>query len=94
MLDHLDDLESDFLVFYKIDNMYELQAEKFFRLAYRVSAYEGVMKMRVQQLANRAPAPTQLHPAQKTGRPPRPHEMNGEGTPISDPSIAQYFEVA
>lgn len=43
MVDHLEDLEADFLVYYRIKNIYKLEARKFFSLAYRVSAYPGVM---------------------------------------------------
>lgn len=48
MLDHLDDLESDFSAIHRIDRMWELDGPKFFRLAYRMSAYRGVMRMRAE----------------------------------------------
>lgn len=43
---HLADLEADFLRFYGIHDMFELEARKFFRLAARVTAYGGVMTAR------------------------------------------------
>jgi hypothetical protein len=47
VLDHLDDLESDFSVFHRIDNMYDLPAREFLAKAERLAAYTGVMQARV-----------------------------------------------
>jgi hypothetical protein len=47
ILDHLDDLESDFSVFHRIDNIYGLPAREFVAKAERMSAYAGVMQARV-----------------------------------------------
>lgn len=43
VLDHLPDLESDFSAFHRIDNIYELPGPRFFEMAYRLSAYGGVV---------------------------------------------------
>jgi hypothetical protein len=48
VLDHLDDLESDFSVFHRVDDMYAMPAPRFFRLAERIAAYEGVMTARIR----------------------------------------------
>lgn len=48
MLDCLDDLESDFSVFHRVDDMYSLDAPRFFRLANRIVAYQGVLRLRVE----------------------------------------------
>ncbi len=48
MLDHLDDLESDFSVFHRVDDIYAMDGPQFFSRAYRLSAYQGVMAIRAQ----------------------------------------------
>lgn len=48
MLDHLDDLESDFRVFHRIDDMYSIPGPLFFKLAFRIPAYGGVMRALVE----------------------------------------------
>jgi len=54
VLDHLDDLDADFRTFYRIDGVGDeqwpstLSAPRFFSLAYRVSAFGGVMAARAQ----------------------------------------------
>lgn len=53
MIDYLDDLESDFSRFHRIDDMYALDGPRFMRLAWRISIYGGVMAVRVQ---NQEPA--------------------------------------
>lgn len=47
MTEHLDDLEADFLAIYRVDNMLQLPAAKFFRLAERCAAYKGVIQARI-----------------------------------------------
>lgn len=47
VLDHLADIESDFSVFHRIDDPLSLSGPEFFRKAYRLSAYRGVMYARV-----------------------------------------------
>lgn len=46
MLDHLDDLDADFRVFYRVDDMEALPGPRFLALAVRVFAYQGVMAAR------------------------------------------------
>lgn len=53
MLDHLDDLDADFHRYYGISDMYDLESVRFFRLAYRVSVYGGVMAHRAEQARDR-----------------------------------------
>ena len=43
VLDHLDDLDADFRVFYRIDDIESLTGPRFLALALRVFAYQGVM---------------------------------------------------
>jgi hypothetical protein len=46
ILDHLDDLDADFRVFYRIDDIESLTGPRFMALALRVFAYQGVMSAR------------------------------------------------
>lgn len=48
MLDHLDDLESDFSVFHRVDDIYAMDSRRFFRLAERIFAYQGVCALKAQ----------------------------------------------
>jgi hypothetical protein len=47
VLDHLEDIESDFSVFHRIDDPWSMPGPKFFRFALRLPAYAGVMAARV-----------------------------------------------
>jgi hypothetical protein len=70
VIDHLDDLESDFSVFHRVDDIYSLDGPRFFRLAARLSAYQGVMAVRVmdqQEKANPTPTPV-VAPSGRTGK--------------------------
>lgn len=49
MLDYLADLESDFSVFHRVDDMYGMEARDFLRKAVRITAYQGVMAVRVME---------------------------------------------
>lgn len=46
MLDHVDDIASDMSVFHRIDDVTTLDGPTFFRLAWRLPAYTGVMQAR------------------------------------------------
>lgn len=49
VLDHLDDLDADFLAIYGIDlEDTELSARRYFALAQRLPAYQGVMAARIE----------------------------------------------
>lgn len=50
ILDHLDDLDADFRVFYRIDDIESLSGPRFIALALRVFAYQGVMAARAAAL--------------------------------------------
>lgn len=69
MIDYLDDLESDFSRFHRIDDIYELDGPRFMRLAWRISVYGGVMALRVQnqEPATETAAPTPAVAAPGTG---------------------------
>lgn len=44
--EHLRDLEADFRVFYRIDDIHDMPSAQFFSLAHRVAAYDGVVTAR------------------------------------------------
>jgi hypothetical protein len=61
VLDHLDDLDADFLAIYGIDLDYsEISARRYFALAHRLTAYTGVMAVRAE--AEREDQPTSTTP--------------------------------
>lgn len=47
VLDGLDDIRSDMSVFHRIDDIATLDGPRFFRLAWRLPAYQGVMRARL-----------------------------------------------
>lgn len=49
VLDYMDDLESDFSVFHRVEDIHSLDGPRFFRLALRVFAYQGVMAARLAE---------------------------------------------
>ncbi len=65
VVDHLEDLESDFSVFHRVDDPLSLPGPEFFRKALRLSAYTGVMAIRVHNAhaggrgAGSGPAPAE-----------------------------------
>jgi hypothetical protein len=46
---HLPDIESDLSAVHRIDDMWSLEAGKFFRLAHRLPAYQGVIRAWVER---------------------------------------------
>lgn len=48
MLDHLDDLESDFSAVHGIDDIYDLPGPQFFAWAWRIPSYQGVMRTLIE----------------------------------------------
>lgn len=64
MLDYLDDLEADFFRFYRVDPD-TLHGPRFFRLAYRVGVYQGVMTYRREQQESESHHPTPKAPGDR-----------------------------
>lgn len=58
----LPDIESDMSVFHRIDDIYSMPGPKFFRLAWRLAAYQGCMRDNAITAARRlqAEGPLQL----------------------------------
>lgn len=55
VVDYLDDLESDFSVFHRVDDIHALDGPRFFRLALRIFAYDGVLTGRLRAEQDNAP---------------------------------------
>jgi hypothetical protein len=62
VIDHLDDLESDFSAIHRVDDIYDLDGPQFFKKAWRMSAYQGVMRMRLEAEAEQN-SPTRQPPS-------------------------------
>ena len=59
VLDHLDDLDADFLAIYGIDlEQADVSARRYFALAHRLTAYQGVMAARVEEEREQQPSST------------------------------------
>ena len=67
ILDHLDDLDADFRVFYRIDDIESLSGPRFMALAMRVFAYQGVMAARAAELQQDHTPMQAAQPQQQTG---------------------------
>lgn len=96
MLDHLDDLDADFRRFYGISGIGEeefgtLSAPRFFALAERSFAYDGVMTYR-QEKAKPSPPPSgRADPRYNRGSQDR--EVPGDRTSVqTDPVLAGLIE--
>lgn len=63
VLDHLDDLDADFLAIYHIDlEQQEVPGHRYFALAHRLTAYNGVLAARAEAERERTSAtPTRTH---------------------------------
>lgn len=69
VLDHLDDLESDFSVFHRVEDIHSLDGPRFFRFALRIFAYDGVMSARLAELeADNTPSTAPTGPIPEGGR--------------------------
>ena len=51
MIHHLPDIESDMSAIHGIDDIYSMEAGRFFAFAYRLPAYQGVMRMEAERQA-------------------------------------------
>jgi hypothetical protein len=78
ILDHLDDLDADFLAIYHIDlERDEISARRYFALAHRLPAYQGVLAAR-QDAERNEPRTTPT----RTSSAPAP-EQRGDTTELS-----------
>jgi len=57
VLDHQEDIDADFLAIYGLDlEQDEISARRYFALAYRLTAYQGVMAARAEEERDEQPA--------------------------------------
>lgn len=91
MLDYLDDIASDFSVFHRVDDIGELPGPLFFKRAYRLAAYQGVMQARVNETAveDQQPSGTQQPFTYGTSR----QDINPgtKATLMTEPAFAGVF---
>lgn len=84
VLDYLDDLDADFLAIYGIDlDQAEISARRYFALAHRLPAYQGVMAARIEaeredrpQAVSHTPTRTSSTPAPTGADSERPTEVS------------------
>jgi hypothetical protein len=89
MLDCLDDIASDFSVFHRIDDCNALDGPTYFRLAWRLPAYAGVMQAR----ALAAQSADQPRPSQGDSGAARRQEINPgtRATLMAEPAFQGIF---
>jgi len=80
VVDRLLDLESDFSVFHRVDDIYAMDGPRFLRLAWRIAAYNGMITRHIE--SQREPTPTMAAPRAQPA-PPRPSVSVGR--PPSSP---------
>ena len=79
VLDHLDDLDADFLAIYGIDlEQVDISAARYFALAHRLTAYTGVMAARAEAGQERR-EPRSSTPT-RTSTPAAPAQRGSSGT--------------
>ncbi|MFF8482323.1 hypothetical protein [Streptomyces antibioticus] len=85
VLDHLDDLDADFLAIYGIDlEQQELSARRYFALAHRLPAYQGVMAARTEAEREHREPPHSTTPTRTSSTPAR-----GRGD-VTELSLTQF----
>lgn len=84
VLEYLDDIDADFLRFYGIDLSQDdpVASARFFKLAYRLPAYQGVISARIDQEREAA----------KTISPSR-ELRNGTATEVPIEAMSEFIEM-
>lgn len=81
VLDHLDDLDADFLAVYGIDlEQADVSARRYFALAQRLPAYQGVMAARYEEEREQQDSPT---PTRTSSTAPPARQGTGETAEVS-----------
>lgn len=81
-LDHQDDIDADFLAIYGIDLLeQEIAGPRYFALAHRLTAYQGVMQARAEE--EREHRPTSSTPTRTQDTAPPSRQGASETTEIS-----------
>jgi hypothetical protein len=83
VLDHLEDLDADFLAIYGLDLEHvEISAPRYFALAYRLTAYTGVMATRAEE-AREEQRPTSSTPTRTSTTTAPARRGDGETAEVS-----------
>lgn len=91
VLDYLDDLDADFLAIYSIDlDHAELSARRYFALAHRLPAYQGVMAARIEAEREDRPQAASTTPT-RTSSTPAPTGADGETREVSLTAFRMQF---
>ncbi|MER5750617.1 hypothetical protein [Streptomyces sp. NPDC002088] len=87
ILDHVEDLDADFLAIYHLDLEHvEISSRRYFALAHRLPAYQGVMAARIEE-EREAREPTQrTTPTRTQNSAPPPRQSAGE----TEVSLTQF----
>lgn len=88
--EYLDDIESDLSAFHRIDDYRALSGPRFFRLVWRLAAYQGVMQARaLAEHEREQPAPQSA--ASPAARPQDTINPGTRTTLMADPAFAGIF---
>lgn len=91
VLDHLDDLDADFLAIYGIDlDRDEISARRYFALAHRLTAYTGVMAARAEAEREDQPQPARATTT-RTSSTSAPASADGEVREVSLTAFRMQF---
>lgn len=89
---YLDDLESDFSVFHRVDDIWALPGPVFFKRAWRLPAYRGVMRERYLAERDEEQPARPTRAAAPAGRPPPRHVVPATKTALSsEPGFSGIF---
>jgi hypothetical protein len=91
VLPRLDDIASDLSVFHRVDDLTALDGPTFFRLAWRLPAYQGVMRARLeaeQEEHDQSPTAPRAAEPQSGGREWNPGTQT---TLMADPNLKGIF---
>lgn len=90
VLDHQDDLDADFLAVYGLDlEQVDISARRYFALAYRLTAYTGVMAARAEEEHDERPQASTT--PTRTSTAPSPRQGAGESTEVSLTTFRAQF---
>jgi len=103
VLDHLEDLDADFLALYGIENPWEMPAARFFNLAMRSFYYQGTMQFRIlrEQEDQQQQGKPQQRPSREPTYGPSPSKKQGEEVKVVPltgllammPGLGEYTQV-
>lgn len=92
VVDYLDDIESDFSVFHRVDDVWSMSGPRFFKLAWRLPAYQGVMQARAVAESERSPVERPFEYGQPSSAAGGVQWNPGTAQSIqADPAISQLF---